>query len=295
MKQAGIVKRAGVVFALACALAAMMFVLAACGSSSSSSSAVSGASVSAASSASASASAASSAAATEEATVTKEASLEEINIGEGKEISEEEAEEASLADVADEADAEDKGTATSQGKTSYKMEADYLDKYGNATVLAFTELNGWEFNSMIRDHGYIILDSYAWTRGNTGSLAFLDQTGSVVGPYTMKKLDKAGVGKKPAFMMSMVGDYKSAKACLDGMAPMVHDKAATNKTDDFAVGVVYGPSMKRVAVMVEKNKQGGFNVYAFSDEYLATGAVAKKVGGNFTDINGFWTFFTGAK
>ena len=47
-------------------------------------------------------------------------------------------------------------------------------------------------------------DKIVWTDRKT----LLKQTGSVVGPYTMKKLDKAGVGKKPAFMMSMVGDYK---------------------------------------------------------------------------------------
>ena len=93
----------------------------------------------------------------------------------------------------------------------------------------------------------------------------------------------------------MLGDYNSAKACIEGMAPMSREKLAVSTNDDFAVAVVYGPSMKRIAVMVETNKQsGGFNVYAFSEEYLATGAVAKKVGGNFTDANGFFKFFTGA-
>ena len=203
-----------------------------------------------------------------------------------------------VAEQQDEATAQDEATPAvgrASGDAALDAWADEcLDRRGDVTVYAISELKGGQLNALLQEQ------DYAWNERNqiwlkedgSAALVVCDEKGEHLTADEIASLS-AGSSEGAVSYRIVTSGYNSFKKAFEGLAEKVMTCEDVCYWDDGAVGVVSGPSAGRSLVLVSKSN----DVYAisvFSEEAVAKGLLNKESGTDFAqDIDGAFEALSG--
>jgi hypothetical protein len=137
-----------------------------------------------------------------------------------------------------------------QGATVGEWDKECLDRHGDATAFALTELNGWQLQTLMLEQGYVWSgQDLTWVKGD-GSAALLVRAADDA-ILTDKEIAELGHGAEESVSYRMVTSrYSSARRAFAALAGDVLEVVDVAYDDDGVVAVCFGPSMRRVLVLV---------------------------------------------
>ena len=153
-----------------------------------------------------------------------------------------------------------------------------LDRRGDITVYAISELKGGQLNALMQEQ------DYAWNERNQiwlkedGSAAVVacNKDGEHLTADEMAKLS-SGSSEAAVSYRIVTSGYNSFKKAFEGLAEKVMTCEDVCYAEDGAVGIVSGPSARRSLVLVSTSNDV-YAVSVFSEDAVAEGLLDKATG-----------------
>lgn len=146
-----------------------------------------------------------------------------------------------------------------------------LDRHGDITVYALTELTGEQLSTLLEEQ------DYAWSERNqmwvkidgSAALAVNDAEGKLLKKDEIAALGAGGVEASVSYRL-VTSEYSSVKRAINNLARKIMACEDVEYLGTSGVAVVSGPSEQRCLVFASKNNEV-FTVSVYSEPALAQG------------------------
>lgn len=153
-----------------------------------------------------------------------------------------------------------------------------LDRHGDITVYAITELTGAQLNMLLEEQ------DYAWSERNQmwikidGSAAFTvcDGEGNLLGKEAIAELGTGATEAGVSYRL-ITSEYSSVKRAINNLARNVMTMEDVEYLDTSGIAVVSGPSLQRCLVFASRSNDV-FTVSVYSEQAVAEGLFNREAG-----------------
>ena len=201
---------------------------------------------------------------------------------------------AEVAPTATESEAAET-TAGEAGETYGSWAAECMDKWNDPTVYAIAELKGWQLETLLQEKGYTWNhEDSCWFDGKTAVTVY-DETLTPLDDDAISKLDKGGVGASGVLYRITTPNYPVCSSAYQDMVSkvMVSEDVVYDDNLTVAIGVCYGPSMRRYLVEIV-NEDTGVSAFVFTEEAIKKGVITAIMGDDLgTSIDEVFKAITG--
>lgn len=164
-----------------------------------------------------------------------------------------------------------------EGETLAAFDDACLDRHGDITVFALCEMRGWELETLLQQQGYVwSAQDLTWVKGD-GSVALIVR-GADQSYLADDQISTLSYGAEEGVSYRMVTSaYSTPRRAVNALVANVMTCEDVERTDESAVAVAYGPSMRRVLVFANRSNDV-IVLSVFGEEALAAGLLDEIAG-----------------
>jgi len=173
------------------------------------------------------------------------------------------------------------GAGRTEGDAALGAWADEcLDRRGDVTVYAISELKGGQLNALLQEQDYSWNErNQMWVKEDgSAAVVALDEKGEHLTADEMAALAQGSAEQKVSYRIVTSG-YNSVKKVFDGLAGKVMTCEDVCYVEDGAVGIVSAASARRSLVLVAKSNNV-YTVTIMGEDAVAQGLLDNAAGKN---------------